>query len=513
MNRLGIIFMLFLFNLTYGEILQNLIKTTMAEDVLITKTCVVESYDIINPNTGAKSTNYQTLLNIKIKNTRTIKQKLILEQDNSFIPNTIEVKFNLKPISAEGNYYKWDLGMLDVDQEKEIVISLKTQIDCERFLRDYGTVVNYTRPYTKLFTIEGEKTATKGERVSLYIKNLEGQPAINVAVVIKKPSGAKVQYYTTKEGKLEFLADEEGTYFVESIGTQIGLEELVRVYALNKTNETITNHSSQTKKPQESGFSADYYSIAGLFIIILMIAGAYFVYKKMFEKKEYEEVYIPPAAAPTSTSDLQYKNELEAETEEKIKNIEKTQENEIEQNEEESDEILSLTSSLVEKRRKLLNQKQKIEEFVKKELQTEIGEEEKQQLQQREEMGEMEIEEEEFEDEEIDEEAIKKTIEELEQLRQELKRRQYEQNMPPESAINYDETSQQKIEKMEEGAISKKIEKKEKAKKTKKEPKESSEYEGEIEDIEKTLESLVGQKKEQKSDKKTKRGKKPKAKK
>ncbi|MCX8163261.1 MAG: hypothetical protein N3D10_01770 [Candidatus Micrarchaeota archaeon] len=529
--------LIFLFSIVNGTIIQNEISTMQKGDVLLTKNCIIELQEIINPNTGAKTERYNSLLTLELKNTKIPKQRMLLEQDSSFIPNNIDVKFSLKPTAVEGNYYKWDLGALDVGEERQIKLFIATKIECERFLRQYSTALDFSIPSGKeIYKIYGPKIARVGEKVIVQIVDLEGKEAANIAVTIRKPSGQKVQYYTDKEGKINFLVDEEGKYFVESIAQQLNLMELIEVQAQQKNQTTEQQPKTAESQKREEFDLGLIYNIGGLVILIGALIGAYFVYKKIIEKKEEEEVYISPAASAVKEESKEYSKELQETLEKQSwQQADQREEEEEEQKAEEEgeEEIEQKTSLLLEKRRKINREQKKIEQLAErsswqKEQEQKEEEEQKFMVDEFEKEAEKEeLEEEEIAEEEIDDEAIKKTIEELEQLRLELKKRGQEQKIPPESAISYEKPALEQEPEEEEKTQKKKKTKKEKPKKQeeeeKQEPKiekeEKEEQEEELE-LEKELEKFLEQeeqeeekKKETKKEKGKERKEKPTAKK
>ncbi|MFN3910137.1 MAG: hypothetical protein ACK4J0_02815 [Candidatus Anstonellaceae archaeon] len=494
MGSIKFLLILFLiFGFSFSVILANEIKTTTISDFLITKNCIIELEESINPNTGAKLTKVSSLFTIELTNSKSAKQKVVLEQDISYLPSSIKPTFNINPTSTPGNYVSWDLGAMDIGQTQTIKILVPSKVSCDRFFKDNSLFLNYKKPAAVL---QASPSVQKGDFIEVSLKDPQNKPLKNVLVVVIKPSQLKFEYLTNQDGKIRILADESGVYSYQVYDYEVNTFTTKVLESIPQQNLT-QNEKSQTK--EEFDFSI-IFNFVGIIFVLGAILGVYLLFRHLNQNKE-EEVHVPEAYAENLEGSLAKK--FREEYEEKIKG--KGADYNEEEKKQEEEDFDKKTTELISKRKvhslfqqekepDKLEQILKAEEFQSEELSKE---------------SEEKIEKEELDEDEIDEEAIKKTIAELEQLREELKQKQKSmQSLPPESAIVYE---QKELEKPSKKTSSKKQKEKEReSKKTALKKESTKPFKGDEDDIETQIEQLLLETETETKKGKSKEEKKPK---
>jgi hypothetical protein len=519
------IFLFFLISFAsfvYSQV-ESEIKTYTIGDFILTKNYILEEYKLFNPNTGAVQTNYNTIFSISIKNTKTPKSGVFLYQDVSFIPTTMKINFDLSPQNSSGNYIIWNFGLIDKDQEVKIKMVVNGNVPKEKFLSQISTTIKYNPPS---LILDAPLEGIKGEVIEITLKDMQNNPLRNLKVDVITPDGARLSYYTDQNGKIKFLAQSTGFYSYEVSGYEIG-KKYTQILETSTIKEQPNNTQAQTSTPQEQksedifGFIFNILSwVVGIGILIALIYFIYQLYKQFKSTQKAgteEEVYIPPAGSypQTTIKEEDTQADLIRDVKEKISrpilSSKTTKEEELkeEQVEEELDEdSFEEQSALLLKKRRVgkvlesssIQEEQELKEDQEAFIADDYTQDEytkEEELKEEEEYKKVQKEEE-F-DEEIDEDAIKKTIAELEQLREELKRKQESvERLAPESAYEQENIQVPPIEKEKKRKYEPKI----KEKQTEQLEQESN-YETQIEkEVNALLEKLD---QEEKTTKKTKK--------
>jgi len=423
-----------LFSLVYPQILLDSgFITIEKEGLLIIKDYKLEKTSIFSPTTKTITEKYLTKLTINIQNSAYPKENFVIEQDNSFIAPNSNVEFSLKPSYTKGNYYVWNLSTLDSNQKVNISIYVYSLVPKSRFLKEENLIVKFKKPQAFLKTISPLSLGT----IKIKLSDSSNNPLKNIKFGIKKPDGTILEYVTNFDGEVNFVADQVGFYNFFSDNYEIKPDYIF----IQQPSQASINQSQKSTTQQTNPPNNDLFSFGQIIFFIIFIiavgAGLYYLYSQL-NKKEEKQVYVELAKDG--------------------------QQNQQEQSQEQEDDFVAQTKELLEKRKKyLLAEKVQQEVFPSSEQmvkqtiklpddleeteeyeQNSQGQQEQQPQEQEEELTQAQQaqqtqEEDLLNEEEIDEEAIQKTIKELEQLREELRRKQQAKFLGLESALSYEQ--------------------------------------------------------------------------
>jgi hypothetical protein len=363
------------------------------------------------------------------------KNDVILKESLVYLPANARIEFDPQP-QSNGRTVTWRIAKLGPKDLIDITYIIDALVPKSAVLNLPAPAIEYD--ITKAMLI-APKSVNVGEKIELTLLDELGRDPIKDAIImVTNPQSAQIKVKTDRSGKAIFVATQKGAYRFASSDYQLIRSDTTYSISPQKEDEDVDGEKED--KQSSEGFDAllavgtlfSLWPIAAAALIAIIVLVLLF----NFFNSPVEEEQIPaaPATRPSindesqeeddrsETEKLTIDSSIPTEDQSIIKEFgqeKKTHPPQIpdyEQND--TDESLeSLTQDLLAKRRQLQKEEESEDENSRG---FDFEADEQQSMEQT---------------TEIDDEAIKKTIEELEQLRSELK--ETEKKLSDEEQIDY----------------------------------------------------------------------------
>lgn len=383
---------------------------------------------------------HRSVMTIRILNTGDEeKNDVILTEDLAYIPANAMIEFDPQPAS-NGRSVDWRIARLAPKDFIDVSYVIDALVSKSAILDLPAPKISYD--VTKAMLI-APNSVDVGEKIELTLLDERGKmPLSDVVITVTNPQSTKIKVKTDNYGKAVFVATQKGAYRFASDDYQLIRSDTTYSVSAKEQGDT----DPQTKRDEDRGSDFDALAAAGSIFALWPIAAAgliaiavlVLIFNFFNSPVEEEDIPAAPSTRPmvdrddpedqrTGTQRLTIDSSIPTEEEPEISPIredEQPQEPMIPDiPQEEEQDLESMTQDLLAKRRELQKQDDGQEEETHIDYSEPTYKEE-----QTEQPSEVEP-------VEIDDDAIKKTIEELEQLRTELK--ETEKQLGTEEQIDY----------------------------------------------------------------------------
>lgn len=382
----------------------------------IQRSLIVKQAGFVSSATGAALEKYESIVLIVVKNNGNVaRTNLKLVEDLTYVPPNSKFTFNIDP-KMNGNYAQWGIEKLEPSEAFSIRFSVPSIIAQSAFEKLPPPQMEYDRQYAVL---EVSKESNLGSSISISLKGRDGKGIASAFVQVSYPGGEIKNVRTDASGNVRIIAQQIGVYSFTAPDYEIGEAKATKVVEGSVEPESPIKPDEDGKEPQKQEQTIDVakmvFDLWYFALVPIALIFAYFGYKYMASPVEEQDYPVPPAPAKRPTID----DSALAERPEEQESSETG--HQVEAGEQD-------TRSLIAKRRQNIQNPQEEQEPPQEHEEEETDEPEEEAKEEHEEespiahgdeteykerMGQKE--------QDIDEDAIKKTIRELEQLREELK--------------------------------------------------------------------------------------------
>lgn len=437
--------------------------STDAQGVEITKTLVAGGSDrtlyMTDPSAGVVNNEVGAKVSISVKNTnsRTVRN-LAITEDITWITSTKNIKFSSAPNENDGRKVAWNIDSLAPSEKVEFSYITDAPINPKVVSAMEMPAVAYSNPSAVL---NAPRNAKQGEQIAIYLTGTDRKAAGNALITVTSPLGDEFELRTNPSGMAFFKPADAGYYTYSVEGYDVAFLPTTEVSQIDFGAATAAATVPEKPKDKEMPFfgalAGAWPLIAGIMLVAL-VAFALYAYLNTSAPAEQSYEPMPPAPATRpSISDEPEQNGMSYKISYGTS----------------GEDVKEQTRSLVERR---MAGAKAADEAQPQEGTTEFGQgslveekiapkedgysEEEQKSQKRiDALPDADSKDhlppwmkEGYEGEStVDDETIRKTIEELEQLRAELQAKQEGREMPPES----EETE---VSEPEEGEVEEEVE-------------------------------------------------------
>jgi len=421
--------MLILLGATFSQTIPNTDTTQYYNQgsLQIQRNLIVKPAGFVSSTTGAALEKYESIVTIIIRNSGAdTKANLVVIEDLTYVPPNSKVTFNTQP-KINRNYARWEIGDIVSGQSIHLRFSTPAIISESAFNELDAPSVEYTRNPA---TIEVSQKVELGSSINISLKNNRGVGISSGFIQVKYPDSEVKIIETDSYGNVRIIAQQIGTYSFSAPDYSV-TPKIARVTAIQKPVAPDKPKNNQTAQPEQTiDVSKAFFEFWYLVAIPIALILAYLGYRYLTTPLDEDDEPIPPAPATRpQIIEASSKKDTYGEEDEQ-KPVEPYSQPAQSQNED--------THSLISKRRNAQKEQPPQQEFAKEETdsgthqiekflnKSEEDDEEENRLaivhgdeaEHKENMGRKNKQ---PQNSEIDEDAIRKTIEELEQLREELK--------------------------------------------------------------------------------------------
>ncbi|MFA5108025.1 MAG: hypothetical protein WC492_00625 [Candidatus Micrarchaeia archaeon] len=410
---------------------------------------------MISSTTGAAVPIYQSKVIIRIvNNANTPKTNMSITEDISYVPPNAKITYSTMPTKQDGTYSSWDIGTLQPNQMYEISFSAPAIISKAGFEVLPAPSISYDRQKA---VFNGPKLVQVQKTILLEVFDKAGKPISGATISVTSPDSKVSVVNTDEKGQARVLAQQTGFYQYEVSDYDAGKLQSTQVVAQlaeQGQNEPavvptqpVQTKPSQTTQTEPDIFAMVFAILPMLLVVFVVIAIVYAIYKYFNTPiDDGNDEPIPPAPATRPSISGEGNKSLQEEGEWKRADTISTKD-EIE----DDAQIVNATQDMISRRKGMSpisdeREKEQMQEEEKKasdeadekekneeqEDEDDSGEEKSSDDKEDEEISDIEgigsgepdtvLGKQESSDEEhIDDDAIKKTIAELEQLREQLR--------------------------------------------------------------------------------------------
>ncbi|MFH1306897.1 MAG: hypothetical protein ABIH83_04565 [Candidatus Micrarchaeota archaeon] len=425
LKMLYIIFILSAFVFANTEQLHTDLTTHFSTGSLnIERNLVIKPVERVSSSTGAVASRYESIITIKIKNlAKEAKTDFVIQEDLTYLPQDVKPSYNIQPKIEDAFSALWKKNILEAGEEYEIIMRLPGMVSADEMKSLPIPGIEYNMPKAVL---QAPEFTEKDGNIMLELADSYGNGISNAFIRIGYPDGESKLVATDREGKVGIIAEQIGFYTFSVPDYDVGGVEKTQT-----VKEIIEFNGEKEEEVEEKEEGGDVLGpLASILPILLGLAIAlviaFSIYRYFSSPVDEEEKPLPPApATKPATKDA----------DERVEEIEYMQGEQpiapplmpdmAEIREEEgqaSEDVSAISQDMIARRRE--KREEEVLEMAEEEERAESGEE----VSGKEEAGEMEWEgkeeempQPEIKEEQIDDDAIKKTIAELEQLREQLK--------------------------------------------------------------------------------------------
>jgi hypothetical protein len=172
-----------------------------------------------SPDSGVVSSQTGSLVTISIYNMRkTSLENFNFTEDLTWIPTTKTITFSVKPDYNDGRGATWTVGSLASSQTTEVSYRVNSALNPE-------SMHNAPLPKVEFATIKAILTVTRnanqGETVSVFLASEDGTPVANAKITANTPAGENLGLVTDSQGRSSYIPVDSGFYTYDVKGYDV----------------------------------------------------------------------------------------------------------------------------------------------------------------------------------------------------------------------------------------------------------------------------------------------------
>ncbi|MFH0927073.1 MAG: hypothetical protein V1822_00665 [Candidatus Micrarchaeota archaeon] len=262
----------------------------------IQRNLIVKQAGFVSSSTGAALEKYESIVTIIVKNNAgSAKKGVRVREDLSYVPPQAKFSFNIEP-QMNANYATWNLGDIKSGEDAHIRFSVPAIISQGAFEKLGAPQVSFEKPKAAI-TISSD--AVVGSSITISIKGQNGAGIANAFIEVHYPDGQTKPVQTDSFGNVRIIAQQLGTYSFSSSDYEVGAQKSISISARGAQVEPQPGQPQQMQ-PQTGGFDIAQ-AISDWWMIILVpiaVILAYLAYRFLSAPADDgDDMPIPPAPA------------------------------------------------------------------------------------------------------------------------------------------------------------------------------------------------------------------------